>query len=234
MQEADKAKQVWYCWVVNTIIGNCWTCFVFALFYLQVYKLSWFCFQWGIELMSSWAHELMSSWAHELMRSWPIELMRYRGQEPIDWGIFVCTAIPKGRRGSWEARGRKKGRGGQGQAGMILLGREYYNRILLNLFCIHCYIYRCTNLAGFVFNEVSSSWAHELMSSWAHEISRSRTYRLRNICLHCDTKGRRGSWEARGRKKGRGGQGQAGMILLGREYYNRILLNLFCIHWYND
>jgi hypothetical protein len=52
--------------------------------------------------------------------------------------------------------------------------------------------------------------------------------------LHCDIKGRRrgscaGSCAEKGRKKGKGGHGQAGMILLGREYYNRILLNLFCI-----
>jgi len=126
------------------------------------------------------AHELMSSWAHELMSSWAHEVMTYRAHEISRSRTYrlrnICLHCDtKGRRGSWEARGRKKGRGGQGQAGMILLGREYYNRILLNLFCIHCYIYRCTNLAGFVFNEVSSSWAHELMSSWDIEVKNLST-----------------------------------------------------------
>ena len=136
MQEADKAKQVWYCWVVNTIIGNCWTCFVFALFYLQVYKLSWFCFQWGIELMSSWAHELMSSWAHELMRSWPIELMRYRGQEPIDWGIFVCTAISKATEEAERQEAEKKE-----EADKAKQVKYCWVKITIKGYCSTCFVF---------------------------------------------------------------------------------------------
>jgi len=130
------------------------------------------------ELMSYRAHELMSYRAIELMSSWAHEISRSRTYRLRN----ICLHCDiKGRRGSWEARGRKKGRGGQGQAGMILLGQDYYKRILLNLLCIHCYIYRCTNLAGFAFNEVSSSWAHELMSSWAHDLSSSWDIEVKNL-----------------------------------------------------
>ena len=60
-EEADKAKQVWYCWVVNIIIGYCWTCFVFIDITINNEFFA---------LEPVFAHELMSSLVGATFHAW--------------------------------------------------------------------------------------------------------------------------------------------------------------------
>ena len=106
-----------------------------------------------------WLYPMMSSWARELMSSWAHELMRYRGQEPIDWGIFVCTAIPKAAEEAGRQEAEKKEEADK--------AKQVWYCWVVNIiigYCWTCFVFIDITINNEFF-ALEPVFAHELMSS---------------------------------------------------------------------